>query len=282
MSAVTATPISGALGAELAGVDLAHLDDAQFAAIHAALLEHCVVFLRNQTIGPDEQVAFARRFGGIHFHPYIQGLATHPEIVEVIKTETDTYNFGGGWHSDQMFSEQPASVTMLYGREVPEAGGDTLFANMYAAYEALSPGMKALIDPLQTVNSGDSSRHRSGKSRAERYQGAKGIKMRTDAPKGPAEVLHPLVRTHPETGRKALYIGGHAQQFAGMTSEESAPLLKYLKAHAVRPEFTCRFRWQAGAMAIWDNRCTQHHAINDYHGKRRVMHRITIEGDRPS
>ena len=278
---IKAHPTSGALGAEIDGVDLAHFTDNDFEALHAQLLENSVLFLRHQNITPEQQLAFAQRFGDIHLHPYIQGLEAHPEIVEVIKTETDTYNFGGGWHTDQMFAERPASITMLYGREVPAAGGDTLFASMYAAYDALSSGMQALASTLHTVNSGDSMRHRSGMTRAERYQRAKGIQLRTDAPAGPTQVIHPLVRTHPETGRKALYIGGHAQQFADMTPEESAPLLTFFRTHAVRPEFTCRFRWQPGAMAIWDNRCTQHNAINDYHGKQRVMHRITIQGDRP-
>ena len=156
-----------------------------------------------------------------------------------------------------------------------------MYSSMYAAYESLSERMKSLISELRTINLGDTPNHRSGMSRAQRYQHAKGIKMRANAPEGPAEVVHPLVRVHPETGRKALYIGGHSHFFEGMTAEESAPLIGFLKNHAVRPEFTCRFRWQPGAMAIWDNRCTQHNAINDYQGSRREMHRITIEGDRP-
>lgn len=281
MREMNIVPAAGALGAEVQGVDLSELDDNEFSRIHQAILEHSVIFFREQTLTPAQQVAFARRFGGIHLHPYIQGMAEFPEIVEVIKTETDTYNFGGGWHTDQMFSERPASLTMLYAREVPHAGGDTMFSSMYAAYDGLSERMKTLIGELQTVNLGDSPTHRSGMSRAQRYQHAKGIKLRTDVPDGLAEVIHPLVRTHPETGRRALYIGGHSHCFEGMTATESAPFIEFLKSHAVRPEFTCRFRWEPGSMAIWDNRCAQHNAINDYHGKRRVMHRITIEGDRP-
>lgn len=281
MNGVTVVPAAGALGAEITGVQLAQLDDAAFGEVHQALLANSVIFLRDQAISPEELIAFARRFGGIHLHPYIEGMPEFPEIVEVIKTETDTYNFGGGWHTDQMFSEAPASLTMLCAREVPVAGGDTMFASMYAAYDALSDKMKALIADLQTVNLGDTPNHRTGMGRAQRYQNAKGIRLRANAPKGPAEVVHPLVRTHPETGRKALYIGGHSHSFEGMTAAESAPLIEFLKAHAVRPEFTCRFRWAPGSIAIWDNRCVQHNAINDYQGHRRVMHRITIEGDRP-
>ncbi|MCB1742968.1 MAG: TauD/TfdA family dioxygenase [Gammaproteobacteria bacterium] len=278
---MTIHPVAGALGAELRGVDLSRLSDAEFDRIHEALLEHSVIFFRDQDISPAQQVGFAKRFGDIHLHPYIEGMPEHPEIVQVIKTETDTYNFGGGWHTDQMFSERPASLTMLYARELPPAGGDTLYSSMYAAYESLSETMKALLGELRTVNLGDTPNHRSGMSRAQRYQHAKGIKMRANAPQGPAEVIHPLVRTHPDTGRKALYIGGHSHYFEGMSAEESAPIISYLKAHSVRPEFTCRFRWQPGSMAIWDNRCTQHNAINDYQGQRRVMHRITIQGERP-
>lgn len=281
MCALKVQPVSGALGATIDGVDLAQLDATTFAEIHRVLLDHSVVFLRDQNITPEQQIAFARRFGGIHLHPYIEGMAEFPEIVQVIKTETDTYNFGGGWHTDQMFSERPASLTMLYAHEVPAAGGDTLYASMYAAYDALSQRMKTLINELYTVNMGDAPNHRSGMSRAQRYKKAQGIKLRPNAPQGPAEVLHPLVRTHPETGRKALYIGGHSHFFDGMAAEESAPIINFLKNHAVRPEFSCRFRWQPGSLAIWDNRCTQHNAINDYQGQRRIMHRITIEGDRP-
>lgn len=281
MNAMTIQPVAGAIGAELGGVDLADLSDAEFEQIKRALFDYSVIFFRDQRITPEQQIAFAHRFGSIHLHPYIEGMNDFPEIVEVIKTETDTYNFGGGWHTDQMFSERPASLTMLYAREVPDFGGDTLYSSMYAAYETLSDGMKRLLAGLHTVNLGDTPNHRTGMSRAERYRGASGIKMRANAPKGPAEVIHPLVRTHPETGRKALYIGGHSHYFQGMTADESAPLITFLKAHSVRPEFTCRFRWRPGSMAIWDNRCAQHNALNDYQGKRRVMHRITIEGERP-
>ena len=243
-------PVAGALGAEIRDVDLAALDEDGFDRIHQAILDHSVVFFREQTLSPGQQLAFARRFGDIHLHPYIEGMPEFPEIVEVIKTETDTYNFGGGWHTDQMFSERPASLTILYAREVPEAGGDTMFASMYAAYESLSETMKALIGGLHTVNLGDSPSHRSGMSRAERYQRAKGIRLRAATPDGLAEVIHPLVRTHPETGRKALYVGGHSHCFEGMTSTESAPLIDFLKGHAVRPEFTCRFRWELSLIHI--------------------------------
>ncbi len=282
-TSIRALPVAGALGAELEGVDLTRLDEAQFDAIHAALLEHCVVFLHDQDITPAEQLAFARRFGEIHFHPYIQSLDAHPEIVEVIKTETDTYNFGGGWHTDQMFAEHPASITMLYAREVPGAGGDTLFANMYAAYDALSDGMRKLAGSLETVNQGDSSRHRTGMSRAQRYQRAKGIKLREDAPDEPEEVLHPLVRTHPETGQKSLYVNAlFTTHIVGLTPLESQALLGFLYDHIVSSEFTVRLKWEPKTIALWDNRSTQHKPENDFFPQHRLMHRVTVSGDRPA
>jgi alpha-ketoglutarate-dependent taurine dioxygenase len=273
--------IAGALGAEVSGVDLSKpLDDVVFDEIHRAWLENQVLFFRDQEMTSQQYLAFAKRWGGIHLHPYMTGLNDHPEIFEIIKKEEDTQNFGGRWHVDQMFCPEPAKATMLYGRQVPDYGGDTLFANLYLAYDALSQGMKAMIAKLKTVNNGD--RRYGGKSRAERY--AHGGSM---APKVVREAgndivsEHPLVRTHPETGRRLLFIGSHSERFAGMTQEESAPLLEQLMAHSHQPELTCRFRWQAGSLAIWDNRCCQHNAVNDYNGKRRVMHRITIKGDTP-
>lgn len=274
-------PIAGALGAELHGIDLARLDDDMFAAIHDALLRHCVVFFRDQDITPEEQVAFARRFGDIHYHPYIAGMPNHPEIIEVLKTEADTYNFGNDWHTDQMFNPQPAMVTMLYAKEVPPAGGDTLFANMYAAHDALSAGMRMMLDGVRAVAAGDSGKNkRDGRTRRERYASNSNVAMKEPVDL-PAEVEHPLFRTHPETGRKSLYIGSHTQRLAGMKDEETDALIRYLRQHAVRPEFTCRFRWEAGSLALWDNRCVQHYAINDYQRYRRRAHRITVKGDTP-
>ena len=275
-SAFEVKPIAGALGAELSGIDLATINDEGFADVHKALLEHSVVFFRDQKLTPALQTEFARRFGDIHFHPYVKGLPEQPEVLEIIKRENETKNFGGTWHTDQAFNPKPAMVTILYAKETPRFGGDTMFASGYRAYEALSDGMKALIAPLKGYNMGDRSGQRS-----------KNLVARSSMqPREPQEdeitnAYHPIVRTHPETGRKSLYVSSHTVGFEGMSEEESAPLLNYLKEHFVRPEFTCRFRWEPGSMAIWDNRCTQHNALNDYHGQRRVMHRITIKGDVP-
>jgi taurine dioxygenase len=278
---IEVVPISPALGAEVRGVDLAApLSEQAIAEIRRALLDHCVIFFREQTLTPRTQLAFARRFGDIHLHPFMQGLEEFPEVLPVIKTETDTRNFGGVWHTDQMFSPQPAMGTMLYALEVPPAGGDTLFANMYLAYEALSAGMQRMLADVRTYNVGDRFKRGGGKTREERYRGMRGMQV-----KSPGNVVtessHPLIRTHPETGRKLLYVGSHTQRFDAMSDEESEPLLAFLSRHAVRPEFCCRFRWQPGSLALWDNRCTQHHAVDDYAGSRRVMHRITMQGDTP-
>ena len=273
-------PLAGALGAEIDGIDLAEdLGEDVFGEVRQAFLDHLVVFFRDQTITPAEQVAFARRFGGIHLHPYMRGLPEQPEVLEIRKDPDDTYTFGSVWHTDQMFNPQPAMATMLYAHEVPPYGGDTMFANMYLALERLSPAMQAMLAGLRSHCVGDTP-GKAG-SRADRYGGTTSMAPNLQERADPIVAEHPLVRTHPETGRKSLYIGVHVQRLAGMTEAESAPLLGFLREHATKPEFTCRFRWEPGSLALWDNRCTQHYAVPDYQGQRRRMHRVTIEGDRP-
>jgi len=279
-------PIAGALGAEIAGVDLGNMDDEAFDEIAAAWLEHLVVFFRRQTITPEQQIAFAKRFGEIHHHPFMKGMDEHPEILEIIKEEGDTRAFGEVWHTDQMFNPKPAKATILYAKETPDAGGDTLFANMYLAYEALSDPMKELLEGVKTWNVGDrqtlSRNGAIGPPREGRYAGNEKMAAKVREPGDlQTECSHPLVRTHPETGRKALYISNHTQTLQDFRRAEARPILDFLMIHAVQPEFTCRFRWEVGSLAIWDNRCTQHRALNDYPGKRRRMHRITIAGDAP-
>ena len=275
-------PISGALGAEIHGVDLAELDDATFAEIHAAWLEHLVVYFRDQELTPEQQVAFARRFGEIHYHPYLRGLDDHPEILEIVKQPGESYTFGAAWHTDQMFNPRPAKATMLYAKETPSAGGDTMYANMYLSYVALSDAMQDKLAEVKTFNRGDGSkRNRGGRSRSDRYADSPAMRAKLRDPGNtPTEAAHPLIRTHPETGNKALYISSHTQTFEGFKEEEADPIIDYLRGHAVRPEFTCRFRWRPGSLAVWDNRCAQHHAVPDY-SERRRMHRITIAGDVP-
>jgi len=269
------TKAAGTLGAEIAGIDLADVDDDGVAALRAVWLEHGVVFLRDQHLTEDEFLAFARRIGDPARYPFVPGLAGHPEIIAVAKLPDERTNFGGIWHSDTAYLDEPPMATMLLARQIPPAGGDTLFADMRAAYETLSPAMQALLDPLRAVNS--SALADVSKTREDRLRDAGPV---DDLPA--YEAVHPVVRTHPETGRKALYVNvAHTERFEGMTVEESRGLLEFLFRHQVRPEHTCRFRWEVGSLALWDNRCVQHNPVNDYHGHTRVMHRITLQGDRP-
>ena len=269
-------PLAGALGAEIHGVDLAaDLSDATVAALRQALLDRLVIFFRDQDLPPDRFLALAKRFGTPNEYPFVKGLNGYPDIISVTKLAHETVNFGGVWHSDTTYLQEPPMATLLVAREVPPVGGDTLFANQYLAYESLSERMQQLLRDLRGVSS--SAKADASRTREDR--------IRSDGTAEPRKLLiaeHKAVRTHPETGRKALYVNvAHTVGFAGMTEEESAPLLAFLFRHQVRPEFTCRFRWQPGSLAIWDNRCVQHYAMNDYHGHKRVMHRITLAGDRP-
>jgi taurine dioxygenase len=264
--------MAGAIGAEIGGVKLRpDLPDAVIAELRRLWLEHLVLFFRNQKLTPQELAAVARRFGEVVHYPFLKGVDEAPEVIEVAKLEHETVNFGGLWHTDTAYLAEPPMATMLIAREVPPHGGDTLFASLYAAYDALSDGMKQMLAPLRAVNS--SSKAEKSRTREDRNA--------NEAPRV-LEAEHPVVRTHPETGRKALYVNsGHTLRFVGMTEAESAPLLEYLFAHQERPEFTCRFRWEPASTAFWDNRCALHNPINDYHGFRRIMHRVTLAGDRP-
>lgn len=281
-STISAEPVSGALGAVIAGADLAQeLDEATIGEIRRALLDHCVVFFRDQQLSPERHLALGRRFGTLNVHDFVDAMPDHPEILVVAKHEEDTRNFGGGWHSDVTYLDEPALGSILYALEVPDYGGDTMFANQYLAYEALSPGMQHMLDGLVAVHS---ARHVYGTGADNDYARLKGLSAMTIRRSEAAhrETEHPVVRTHPETGKKCLYVNRNfTVRFKDMTVEESRPLLGFLFEHAVRPEFTCRFRWEQGSIAFWDNRCVQHYALNDYHGRRRVMHRVTINGDRP-
>ncbi|MEM7255292.1 MAG: TauD/TfdA family dioxygenase [Pseudomonadota bacterium] len=273
-------PMSGALGAEVHDIDIAKgLNPDTRETLRAAFLRHHVLFFRRQTLSPPEQLEFARCFGEPDIYPFIQGMADHPEVIEIIKDPADTVNFGGSWHSDTAYMEQPALGTVLHALEVPPAGGDTLFANMAAAYDALSPGLKATLDTLTGEFSSD---HGYQGGRAAGMAKIDGMKNAYNAASATYNATHPIVRTHPDTGTKSLYLSlGHTVRFSGMTAAESKPLLAYLHHHATRPEFTCRVRWAPGSVAVWDNRITRHYALNDYKGHRRHMRRVTLKGDRP-
>jgi taurine dioxygenase len=273
-------PIAGALGAEIEGADLgSRLDNTTMDEIHRAFLDYSVIFFRGQKLDPGQQLAFARRFGPIDRHPIAKGMDDHPDVVRVVREPGERFNFGRMWHMDGTFIETPPLGTMLVAQEVPPYGSDTMWASMYLAYDALSDGLKKTLQGMRAFHSSGSP------GRFEALY--TGMKARTDAV--PTEHSHPVVRTHPETGRKCLFLNNSfTTRFEDMTVEESRPLLDYLFRHCVRPEFTCRFRWTEGTLALWDNRCTQHEAISDYFpdrpelfNARRVMHRVTITGDRP-
>jgi taurine dioxygenase len=277
-SRIALTPASGALGAEVSGVDLSCLDDETFEEIHAAWLEHQVLFFRDQKLTPGDQTAFAQRFGELEAYPFIKPLKGFPHVIPIVKEKDTRVNFGGGWHSDMSYQEKPVMATLLHAIEVPQSGGDTLFANMVAAYDALSDGMKQLLDGVRGVFT------------ASKVHGAAGLYKNADHPmdmtkdgaREEARHLHPVVRTHPETGRKALYLDlPHVERLENMRVQESEPLMNFLYQHATQPQFTARFRWTPGALAVWDNRCVQHYALNDYPGQRREMNRITVKGDVP-
>lgn len=274
---MTITPLSPCIGAEIAGIDLADdLGDNTVGAIRQALLDHLVVFFRDQSITPAQHLAFARKFGAPIPYPMVDAIDGFPEIAPVIKLEHETVNFGGVWHTDTAYTTAPPMGAILAARELPPHGGDTLFANQYLAWDTLSDGLKDMLRPLKAVNS-------SAKPSAQvtRQRGAAGSPGAD--PKTLKEAIHPVMRTHPETGRPALYVNaGHTVRFDGWTARESEPLLDYLFNHQIKPEFTCRFRWTEGAVAFWDNRSAQHYPLNDYHGHRRLMHRVSIAGDRPA
>ncbi len=277
---LTITPLSG-VGAEITGVDLAgDLPEATFAAIRGAFADHGVIFFRGQNLTEDDHIAFARRWAPININRFFAAHPAHPEIALVTKEEAQKDNIGGGWHTDHSYDAIPAMGSILVARELPASGGNTLFSSMYAAYDALSDGFKAMLGSLSAVHS---ARHVFGASPDTAYN-------RTDAGGGRignadvaetlADVVHPVVITHPLSGRKALYVNpAFTLRFDGWTAEESMPLLQQLYAHCMNPAFVQEFVWRPGSIAFWDNRATWHFARNDYHGHRREMHRITLEGE---
>ena len=267
-------PVSGALGAEITGVDISLPLDAEVVSeIRKALLNHLVIFFQNQVITPQQQLNFAVQFGLPIEYPQLKGLPECPLVTEVIKLEHETMNFGGVWHSDTTYLQQPPMASMLYAIEIPPYGGDTLFSNQYMAYETLSDGLKKTLSELVAVNT--SSKPEVSMTREDRMREA-GMELNI------LSASHPAVRTHPETGSKALYVNkAHTTHFKDWTERESKSLLEFLFHHQVRTEFTCRFSWEKNSLAFWDNRCVQHNPVNDYQGFRRIMHRVTIAGGKP-
>ena len=274
------SPVAGALGAEIYGIDISKkLNNAETKILQGNFLKYKVLFFRDQCLSAKKFVSFANLFGEPTIYPFIKGLDDTPEVIEIIKTKNDKKNFGGSWHSDTSYMECPAMATLLYAKEVPEFGGDTLFANTSLAYENLSENFKELLHNLVGVNSSEKG-YTGG--RAAGMSKLSKMNQTFDANALSYETEHPIIRTHPETGQKSLYLNlSHTSHFKEMTVPESRPLINYLCRHMIRPEFTCRFRWSKGSLAIWDNRTTLHHAINDYPNQRRYMLRITLAGDRP-
>ncbi len=271
------------MGAEITNIDLAdcfdhstnRMDNAVVKEIRSAWLEHHLVVVREQAISPAQQLSFAEALGEPDIYPFLQGLKGFPMITEVLKKETETVNFGGVWHSDTTYKPCPPMATLLYAKELPPLGGDTLFANQYAAYEQLSAGLKHSLEALHGVNV--AVKEQVSVTRSERVKEA-GNGLQAEKMRG----IHPVVRTHPESARRSLFVNpAHTIAFDGWTELESEGLLNFLFTHQISPEFQCRLSWRTGDIAIWDNRCTLHYPLNDYHGYRRLLHRITLKGDSP-
>jgi len=288
MSTVEIRPLEG-VGAEIAGVDIAAgLGNAEFDAIHEAFTQHGLIFFRDQTISEQDHINLARRFGDIDINRFFAAHPDHPEIALVSKDVDQKDNIGGGWHTDHTYDAEPAMGSILVARELPETGGDTMFASMYAAYDGLSDGLKKMLESLNAVHSAAHifGSGPSGYAAQTDAGGSTGDDAKNDGRIGNAavgdtmpDVVHPVVVTHPLSGKKALYVNpAFTLRFEGWTDEESHPLMQYLFAQCAKPEYTHRFEWKPGSIAFWDNRATWHWALNDYQGQRRVMHRITIEG----
>lgn len=275
-STINVKPLSGNIGAEIDGINLKKISKEQFKEIKIVFGKYGVIFFRNQNLSPEEEIIFAELWGEININRFFTNLEGYPKIALVSKEPDQKKNIGGAWHTDHTYDLEPAMGSILFAHQVPKKGGDTLFSSMYAAYETLSDGLK---DTLKYMHGRHSSRHVFGTSRAERNDDTVGRIINSD--KAKQDAIHPVVITHPETGRKALFVNPtFTLGFDGWSDEESKPLLNYLYSHATKPEFTCRFKWEEGSIAFWDNRSTWHLAVNDYHGERRLMHRITINGTR--
>jgi taurine dioxygenase len=275
---IIATPVSRELGAEISGVNIAAgISDQQFSEIRRAFSDYGVIFFRGQDISPDQHIEFAQRWGEINVNRFFQPVDTHPVIAEVRKEAHQKKNIGAAWHTDHSYDQIPAMGSILYAREVPSLGGDTLFSSMYAAYEALSDSLKKVLRGLRAEHS---SRHSFGEEAyVDTDMDDLGGRLGNTA-KATQDAVDPVIIRHPFSGRPALYVNGEfTVKFEGWSKRESQPLLNFLFQYAHQNEFTCRFQWQKGSMAIWDNRATQHCALNDYQGELRLMHRITIEGE---
>ena len=274
MSNILINPTSGSMGVEIHNVDLSNeLSDSLFSEIRETFIEHGLIFFRDQELTPDDHLRFAKRWGEININRFFVKVEGYDQIAEVRKDADQKINIGGAWHTDHSYDQVPAMGSILLAKETPKIGGDTLFANMYRAYETLSDGMKKTLESMKACHS---SRHvfgaHTGYSEASNQRIGNPELATQDA-------IHPVIITHPESKRKALYVNPEfTVNFEGWTVEESKPLLDYLTEHTTQQENTTRFQWEPGSIAFWDNRCTWHFALNDYPGETRLMHRITVEG----
>ena len=269
-------PLSPSLGSLIEGIDLSQpIKKGQLSELRAIWLDRQVIVLRGQSLSSEKYLAFAQRLGTPDIYPFLEGLKEFPEITPVLKKETETVNFGGVWHSDTTYQPCPPMATLLYALELPPVGGDTLFSNQVQAYETLSEGLKETLAKLKIICRPDKAA--AVATRADRI-----VESGRDIGEDNLVGIHPVIRTHPETGKKALYVNqAHSCNFQGWSMAESDGLLNFLYAHQIREEFQCRHAWQQGDLAIWDNRCTLHYPVNDYHGHTRLLHRITLKGDKP-
>ena len=266
------------VGAFVEGVDLSKdMDTGTVSQLREALGAHGVLFFRDQNLTPDQHIAAAERFGQIDINRFFAHVDGFEKIAEVRKEPEQKANIGGGWHTDHTYDQIPAMGSMLLARETPKLGGDTLFSSMFAAYDTLSDGLKATIEKLNAVHS---SRHVFGKKARYKDRGEDLGGRLMNPELAQQDAVHPVVIRHPISGKKAIYVNsGFTLRFEGMTDQESQPLLQTLYAHCQNQAFVYRFQWEPGSIAFWDNRATWHYAVNDYQGERRLMHRITIEGE---
>jgi alpha-ketoglutarate-dependent taurine dioxygenase len=277
---LTVEPVAGALGARVTGIDLAAVSDpGQLEGVRQALADHLVVFLPDQALSLDDLERVTDLLGGRDLTPFVEPLDDRPFVIRVIKEPSDALNFANAWHSDLSYLPAPPAYTLLHAWEVPDHGGDTVWSNQYLAYETLSSGLRETLDGLRAVHSAGMAYGTGGL--LDQFKDFTSMAI-APSPEAYAEHVHPAVTVHPVTGRRALFVNPvYTTRFEGWTKEESHALLGHLHRHSINENFTCRFRWSVHTLAIWDNRCTMHNALNDYAGVRREMYRTSVKGTPP-
>jgi taurine dioxygenase len=275
-------PLAGALGAKIHGADLTDLrNEKMWVELLKAFHEFKAIAIQGQTLSPENLMQVGGMFGQPCAYPFAEGIEGFDFITDVIKGEADHKNFGGDWHIDSMYLDAPPLATLLYAIETPPYGGDTLFADTARAYDALSVGMQDLLKGLVGISSG-TLKYRKGGARQAYLSNFSSMDVQNAKMGDAFEARHPIVRTHPVTGRKSLYVSPiHTIRFDGLTEDESRPIIDYICSHLITPEFSCRIGWAEGQLTIWDNRTTLHCAINDYNGQRRHMRRLTVGPEMP-